>query len=109
MAGREKRIIDPMFYIPTGMSDDAWAYDESPVVDYDDVAPDYDDIDVDSDVTIIDEGDDSTDDAPDAIDNLTVLSQTLRRAADGSTVVDIVVSVDTIPGATKYEFRVTKV
>lgn len=116
MADRDKRYVDPMFYIPEGIDEDTWAYRE----DADEITVDNEDTslseeasdefgDVDSDVTIVDEGDASEDDAPMVIDNLEVISQVLRRANDGSQVVDIVVEVDDIPGITNYEFRVTKV
>lgn len=114
MAGRDKRYVDPMFYIPEGIEDEVWAYrtDGEITTDTEDFetfeGDAFDDF-VDSDVTIIDEGDASEDDAPMSIDNLTVVSQTLRRGSDGSQVVDIVVEIDTVPGTTKYEFRVTKV
>lgn len=103
MADRNKRLVDPLFYIPEGIFSDVWEYREnySPMSEEDEAV-------LQSDVTLIDEGDDSTDDSPDAIESLSVISQTLRRSSDGA-VVDIVVEVDDIPGVTKYEFRVTKV
>lgn len=106
MVNREKRYIDPMFYIPDGISPEVWAYDEDEDFGYhDDLAGD----DSLSDDSLVDEGDDSTDDSPDIVDSLTVISQTLRRGDDGSLIVDVVVEVDDIPGTTKYEFRITKV
>lgn len=111
MAGRDKRYVDPMFFIPEGIEDEVWAYRTEDVVttDSEDFSEADDDYSVDSDVTVIDEGDASDDDSPIAVNNLTVVSQVLRRAQDGTQVVDIVVDVDDIPGLTKYEFRVTKV
>lgn len=110
MAGRDKRYIDPMFYIPEGMDDRVWAYQETPDVGEEPEDEDFsDDFDVESDFSIIDESDSEGDDAPMAVDNLTIISQTLRRAQDGTQVVDIVAEVDDVPGATKYEFRITKI
>lgn len=115
MADRDKRFVDPMFYIPEGIDEDTWAYTQPDEVTYDNEDFSLNEVesdefgDVDSDVTIIDDGDASSDDAPMTIDNLTVISQVLRRANDGSQVVDLVVEVDDIPGITKYEFRVTKI
>lgn len=37
-----------------------------------------------------------------------VISQTLRTAPDGTQVVDVVVDVEDIEGAVKYEVRITK-
>lgn len=117
MAGKDKRFVDPMFYIPEGMDDDTWVYREDANSDIDSETTTldateggFDDFEVvEGDVTIIDEGDASEDDAPLTVDNLTVVSQVLRRAADGTQVVDLVVEVDDVPGINKYEFRVTKV
>jgi len=38
-----------------------------------------------------------------------VVSQQVRRAPSGENVIDVVVAVDDVAGATKYEFRVTKI
>lgn len=38
-----------------------------------------------------------------------VVSQQVRRAPSGDNVIDVVIDVEDVLGATKYEFRVTKV
>ena len=96
---RDKRYIDPLFYIPEGIPPEVWAYNEEDGVQYDEEVDIFESV---------DEGEDSEDDGLLTIDNLTIVSQTLRRLKDGSLVVDMVVQVDDIPGATKYEFRITK-
>lgn len=40
-------------------------------------------------------------------DNITVISQKLRRGKGGKDVVDLVIEVDDVQGATEYEVRVT--
>lgn len=92
MAERYKRYIDPLFYIPEGIPPEVWEHspkefdeEESPVIE-----------------------DDDSDDSPQVVDKLTVVSQKIRRTDTGSVVVDIVVEVDDVPGATKYEFRISK-
>lgn len=37
---------------------------------------------------------------------VTVISQTVRTTADGTTVIDVVLGVEDIPGATNYEIRI---
>lgn len=37
-----------------------------------------------------------------------IISQTLRTGPDGAQVVDVVVEVEDVPGAVKYEIRITK-
>lgn len=108
MVDRDKRYIDPMFYLPEGMDERVWAYRETPDETLDEEAPE-EGLDGTADVTIIDEGDASTDDTPLTVDNLEIISQVIRRAADGTQVVDIVAEVDDVPGITKYEFRITKI
>lgn len=41
-------------------------------------------------------------------DSMTVVSQTLRTAKDGSQVVDVVIEVPDVPGAVNYEVRISK-
>jgi len=97
-----KRYIDPNFFIPEDMPEEIWDHKPSNQIGQDG------DFDVDV-FENIDEGEDSVDDGPLTIDDVRVVSQKIRRAKDDSIVVDIVVEVDDIPGATKYEFRITKV
>lgn len=39
---------------------------------------------------------------------ITIISQTIRIAPDGSSLVDVVIEVEDIPGVTNYDVRVTK-
>ena len=39
---------------------------------------------------------------------LTIISQTARITSDGKTLIDVVLEVEDVPGATHYEIRVTK-
>lgn len=97
MANREKRHIDPNMFIPDGIPPEEWDYTTDNRIGSDDE-------------TVIDEGTDSSeDDGLGVVDHLEVVSQKLRRIKGDSKVVDIVVEVEAVPGATKYEFRVTKV
>lgn len=41
--------------------------------------------------------------------NITIKSQTVRTAADGKAVVDVVISVPNVKGAADYDVRITKV
>lgn len=40
-------------------------------------------------------------------DNISIISQTLRRGRGGKDVVDLVIEVEDVKGATEYEVRVT--
>lgn len=83
--------ISHNFYIPEGL-EDSFSYSEN-------------------------DGDDDDLDVPGGFgnegvaipDSLVVISQTLRTLKNGQEVVDVVFEVENIPGATKYELRVTKV
>lgn len=106
--------LDPMFYLPEGMDPRDWDYaPNNGETDGDDILVDGDGDDlvaVGSDVEIVDERDVGPEDAgPPAPDTLTIVGQSLRRAPDGSIVVDVVVDVEDIAGINKYEFRVTKI
>lgn len=39
---------------------------------------------------------------------VTIISQTIRIAPDGSSLVDVVIEVEDIPGVTNYDVRITK-
>ena len=57
-----------------------------------------------------DDGYDDQDDlALDTPEDFQIISQTLRRGPGGQQVVDIVIQVEDIAGATNYEIQVTKV
>lgn len=106
--------LDPSFPLPDGMDPRVWSNlpvegeTDGDALEETDGEDDF--TDVGSDIEIVDDEDDSAaDDSIEAPDNLTIVAQTLRRAADGSIVVDVVVDVEDVYGVTKYEFRVTKI
>lgn len=96
-------VIDPSFYVPPEMIGDEFIY---AVRDYDaeqldetDVFSDYGQDDFDSDTESY------TLQAPD----FSILNQTVHISPDGTSVVDVVIDVDDVPGATDYDIRVTKI
>lgn len=96
MADREKRHVDPNMFIPDGIPPEEWDYTTDSEIGYD-----YE--------NVIDEGvDSSEDDGLGVIDEITIISQKIRRVKGEGKVVDVVFEVDRVPGADKYEFRVTK-
>ena len=108
---RETVYVDPHFYIPDGMTE--WVYRADPT---DEVSDDgslensaLEAIDVPADVTVVDESNATIPEmrlfAPDSV---VVALQQIRRLPDGSQVVDIILEVDDVAAATKYEVRVTK-
>lgn len=69
------------------------------------------DIDVQEDTLEDDESqldDDETDDDLGVPGSYAIVSQTVRTAPDGSQVVDVVIDVEDIEGASKYDVRITK-
>lgn len=52
--------------------------------------------------------DDQIDEELDVPGSFEILSQTIRTAPDGSQVVDVVIDVEEVEGAVKYEVRITK-
>lgn len=110
------KTVDPMFAIPDGVTDAVYGTPSPPM--YREGA----DIDEYTGTEIIDSDFDTEDetgaDAPvpggnngiwlDTPDIIDVASQTLRRSAGGFNVVDVVVDVEDVEGATNYEVRVTK-
>lgn len=97
-----RSVIDPMFHIPEGVQE--LYYDESQTTDelvVEELAEDAD---------ITDESDDiDYSEQPETPQILGILPpQVVRMDAAGNEVVDIVLEVDDVFNATKYEFRVTK-
>jgi len=101
--------FDPSLDIPEGL-------EGATVIEVDEeaspVAPALDD----DSLYIYDDGEDDgpSDDTPDPDEGLdtptemVILGQTIRTAPGGNQVVDVVIEVDEVPGATDYELRVTK-
>lgn len=109
MPTNETRYFDQSLYIPEGLSgvrikesDDAVYYafpEENP------------DIDEQTD-TMYDEDseldEDAAEDELEVPGHFEVVSQTTRTAPDGSQVVDVVIDVEEVDGASKYEIRLGK-
>lgn len=95
--------LDPVFVIPPGAEDifvysrdnadpDLFAFDDGSV-----------DVVIDDSVTDADSTDLGTP------DEFSIVSQTVRHGSGGALVVDVVIGIDDIPGATDYEVQVVKV
>lgn len=101
--------IDPLFLIPDG-AEDIFVYSRDGVEQVDDFAT------ADVNVEILGLGlDDSdegsgelTDDSLGAPDNFSIISQTVRRAGGGQLVVDVVLGIEDVPGASDYDVQVIK-
>lgn len=106
--------VDPNFPLPDELQFAVYAED-TPVILVGDDAEGEDNDDAFSDVTVVVESDDNSeileDESSDELDtptNIAILSQTVRTGTDGRSVVDVVIQVDEVFGAVKYEVRVTK-
>jgi hypothetical protein len=107
-------VIDPrFFFVPDDVAGVRPATTEDLIPN--DPENDYESgIDYDADL-LIDEGgelpvDPGTTDTPGTLQTpqtITVVSQTVRITSDGTTVVDVVLGVQDVAGATNYEVRVT--
>jgi hypothetical protein len=88
------RQVSPIFNLPDGLLDYEYEdfYNPTGFVDYDDEV-------------LVDEQPIGGLPTPNA---LTVVEQIIRTLPDGSQVVDVVVEVDDVEGAVKYEFRIVK-
>lgn len=101
--------IDPAFPMPEGMDPQVWQRAEYSSIQPGGVPIEGNGVNgVDSDTTIVEDDSDAPETVP-TPDNLVISGQVLRRAQDGTIVVDIIVDVDEVPGAENYEFRLTKV
>lgn len=104
MASEIWREFDPNFDIPIGLRN---AKSVAPV---EEESP-FDDIDIQTETIDDDESsteDDGFDDELEVPGTFEVISQTIRTAADGSQVVDVIIDVEEVEGADKYEIRITK-
>lgn len=106
-------VIDPQFYVPEDVTGIRPATTEDLIPD----DPDQDYLSgVDYDVEILNDGDVSINDGTGSIDTVDVLqtpqtisivSQTVRFTPDGQSVVDVVIAVEDVLGATNYEVRIS--
>lgn len=110
----DKVIIDPLFAIPEG-TEDQFEHSEEEVYFSEDITEQeftyLDSLEIEyADEIDYDEGYDDEDDvALETPETFNIIAQTLRRAPGGQQVVDIVVDVDDVAGATNYEIQVTKI
>lgn len=102
------RDFDPNLDIPVGLKNAREGISSDVIEELPE--PDAD-IDFQTD-TLIDEDseldEESVEDELDVPGSFEVITQTVRTAPDGSQVVDIVIEVEEVEGAVKYEVRVTK-
>lgn len=105
----DRIIIDPLFTIPEGAEDQF----STSINEIDEISLESDEFEFYGDENLQDgyeEGDEHENEtgALDTPDGYTIVSQTLRRAPGGQQVVDLVIEVNDVAGATNYEVQVTK-
>jgi hypothetical protein len=105
--------IDPLFEIPEGLvnfehSDVPLVDTPMNVVDDDSFLNDLDEAEAEDEAYITYEVNEEEPPELDFPDTFTIISQTIRTLASGMQVIDVVVDVETIPGAVNYEARVVK-
>ena len=102
------REFDPNLEIPVGLKN---ARERRSNDAYSTLADPFADIDI-QDETLNDDESELDDDYDDeelgVPGTFTIVSQTVHNAPDGSQVVDVVVEVEDVDGAVKYEVRITK-
>ncbi len=105
-------VLNPLFFIPPGVVDvrtgtgdvtdeDGSSFDDVSdlqVIDVDDAITDPDLVDGDSDGT----------EAPATPQWMSIIGQEVRIATDGRAVVDVVIELEDVTGASEYDIRVTK-
>lgn len=103
-------IIDPSFYVPPETIGVDFIYDGADEYSDELIQPDDTIDDIDSYIGYDEDESDYTPDEPELDSpDFTVVSQTVRIAPDGTSVVDVLISVDDVPGAIDYDVRVTKI
>ena len=105
------RDFDPNFAIPIGLKNATST--ESSNADENAASDDYNDKTENTVDVVVEEfydedaiAEDTYEDAPEAPDSITIISQTIRTAPDGTQVVDVVLEVDD-DGTTNYNVRKT--
>lgn len=102
------RDFDPNLDIPVDLKNARVGVRADVVEDIPD--PDAD-IDIQEDTLDDDDSQLDEDESSDELDvpgTFVIVSQTVRTAPDGSQVVDVVIDVEEVEGAAKYEVRITK-
>jgi hypothetical protein len=103
-------VVDPRFFVPSDVLGIRPATTEDLIPDdpeeFLEDGSDYDpDFSPDGEIEITGPGSDAT--GLQTPQTVTIVSQTARITADGTTVVDVVISVENVMGATNYEVRMT--
>jgi hypothetical protein len=102
-------LFDPRLTLPEGLKDAEYLVDKTlpdvPRIDFTDEQN--------SEASAEDEfevngGDDTTDLYLDVPSYMTIVEQIVRTAPDGTQVVDVVVDIEDINGAIRYDVRITK-
>jgi hypothetical protein len=94
----DKVRIDPIFPIPEG-SEDQFVREDMDVLEGNVES---------ADLSFLADFDDSVEIGLEIPQDFTIVSQTLRRAPGGQQVVDVVIEVPDVIGATNYEIQVAK-
>lgn len=97
-----RRAIDPMFFIPDGVDELVYEELERSLTGQEDEFGDN--VEIDDIIIIDDDNDDDVSDLPDTPTIVGIVSQTIRTAATGNQVVDVVIEVEDIDGL-EYEIR----
>lgn len=100
-----KEVLHPNFFIPDGTEEFVHdEFDPNSIADESDVEGVYleDAFAVDETDGFLEVEDEYGLDVP---DNVTIISQTLRRSPGGVQVIDVVIDVEDVPGALHYEIR----
>lgn len=106
MATEIYRDFDPNLTIPIGLKNTRIS--TLPDVQEDLAEPDAD-IDIQEETLSDDDSQLDEDEVGDELDvpgSFTIISQTVRTAPDGNQVIDIVIDVEEVDGAVKYEIRI---
>lgn len=105
-------VLDPNFFLPPGVVDMRYRTDQDPTDDTDNPDMSESVIDIEFDDTDTSEGDVAGDEGNVIIappSSLVVLSQTVRHAPDGHSVVDVILSVEDGPDVANYEVQIQKI
>lgn len=97
--------VNPMFFVPEG-ADDIVVNPSSRFADT--TEGDFDAEELYGSSEMSDEYDSALGDAPETPDIIRVVSQEVRTNKSGNQVIDLIIEVEDVLGAVKYDYRVTK-
>jgi hypothetical protein len=110
VVNKQPVVLDPNFFAPPGVVDVRYVNDSETDGLYSE-GETINDVLVDGELAVPDDITQVSESAaglqPPA--SVTIVSQTVRVAADGRFAVDVTIEVDDVPGITNYETRLTKV